>query len=255
MKKQDIKTAISIGRFLQENGAEIYRVEDTIKRLISTKISEEVSVFAIPTGIIVSVGDNEETYTILDRVDKIKIDLEAIDNANALSRKLIKGEITFKKGREELKKMQDAPRYSFFVRLVGASIGGGFWTLLFGAGKIDFVLAVIGSGINALAFEYLSKKEYNFFIRHIIGGFMAGMLGVLLVDIASIFKVTANLDLVIVGPLMTLVPGVAVTNGMRDVISGELVSGGAKITEAIFIAIALAFGVGVVLQIVVNRLI
>ena len=47
---------------------------------------------------------------------------------------------------------------------------------------------------------------------------------------------------------MTLVPGVALTNGIRDLISGELIAGSVKIMEALFIAIALAFGVGVVLQ-------
>jgi uncharacterized membrane protein YjjP (DUF1212 family) len=56
--------------------------------------------------------------------------------------------------------------------------------------------------------------------------------------------------MVIIGPLMTLVPGVSLTNGIRDLISGELLAGSAKIMEALFIAIALAFGVGMVLQFV-----
>ncbi len=51
---------------------------------------------------------------------------------------------------------------------------------------------------------------------------------------------------------MTLVPGVALTNGIRDLISGELIAGSAKMMEALFIAIALAFGVGIVLQIVIS---
>ena len=58
----------------------------------------------------------------------------------------------------------------------------------------------------------------------------------------------ASINTVIIGPLMTLVPGVSLTNGIRDLISGELIAGSAKIMEALFIAIALAFGVGIVLQ-------
>jgi len=61
-------------------------------------------------------------------------------------------------------------------------------------------------------------------------------------------SITADFNTVIIGPLMTLVPGVSLTNGIRDLISGELIAGTTKMMEALFIAIALAFGVGIVLQ-------
>ena len=77
-------------------------------------------------------------------------------------------------------------------------------------------------------------------------------LGILLVLLMASFNQFADYNKVIIGPLMTLVPGVALTTGIRDLISGELVAGSAKMMEALFIAIALAFGVGIVLQIVIS---
>jgi uncharacterized membrane protein YjjP (DUF1212 family) len=46
---------------------------------------------------------------------------------------------------------------------------------------------------------------------------------------------------------MTLVPGVAITNAMRDVIAGDLLAGTMKGVEALLIALALAAGTAVAL--------
>ena len=57
---------------------------------------------------------------------------------------------------------------------------------------------------------------------------------------------------VIIGNMMPLVPGVAFTNGLRDLINGDLVSGIARVVEAILIAFAIALGVGIALQLLVG---
>ena len=46
---------------------------------------------------------------------------------------------------------------------------------------------------------------------------------------------------------MTLVPGVAITNSMRDVIAGDLMAGMVRGLEALLVALALALGTGVAL--------
>ena len=69
-----------------------------------------------------------------------------------------------------------------------------------------------------------------------------------LVKTAGNFAVDAQIDSVIIGSLMPLVPGVAIVNAIRDIISGDFVSGTSRLTEAVLIAVALALGVGTVLQ-------
>ena len=54
-------------------------------------------------------------------------------------------------------------------------------------------------------------------------------------------------DLIIVGGLMPLVPGVAITNALRDLLAGDLMSGAARILEAALTAVAVAMGVILVL--------
>ncbi len=247
-----IYVAMEIGKYLLHNGAEVSRVEDTMMRILKSYNCDASGVLALPTGIIVTSNVRGDIITALERTYAPIVNLEAIDKGNTFSRKFISGEITLDTVDYELKKLKEEKYYSVFIRLVGGCIGGGFWTILFGGNMLELILAFLSSGINVLAFEWLSKYNYNFFIKHIFGGFIAGLIGILSVEFVKLFGYSPNLTLVIVGPLMTLVPGVAITNGMRDVISGELVTGSAIITEAVFTSIALAFGIGLVLKLFVN---
>ncbi len=57
------------------------------------------------------------------------------------------------------------------------------------------------------------------------------------------------MDIIIIGSIMSLVPGVAITNAMRDTISGDFISGLSRGMEAVFSALAIAFGVGLILNV------
>ncbi len=64
----------------------------------------------------------------------------------------------------------------------------------------------------------------------------------------SYFGIYPDINIIIIGAVMPLVPGVAITNALRDTISGDFVSGVSKLSEAFGIAIAIALGVGTILH-------
>ncbi|WP_369819412.1 threonine/serine exporter family protein [Tissierella sp. P1] len=90
----------------------------------------------------------------------------------------------------------------------------------------------------------ISKLELTFFIDNLIGSALAALLSHILVHIG----VGENIDKVIIGSIMCLVPGVAITNSIRDTMSGDFVSGLSRGAEAVFSAIAIALGVGIILN-------
>ncbi|MFQ7474032.1 MAG: threonine/serine exporter family protein, partial [Anaerovoracaceae bacterium] len=53
---------------------------------------------------------------------------------------------------------------------------------------------------------------------------------------------------IIIGSIMLFVPGVAITNSIRDFLSGDMLSGIARMTEAVLTAVSLAAGAGVMLK-------
>ena len=246
--KRIIKIAMKTGRLMLQNGAETYRVEDTVKRMSESRGLKEVSVFVIPTGIIFSADLGIETFTGLERVNPEGIDLESIDRSNNFARQFTSTDMSLDEAEKRLSEIENPPKFSKLIRVLGSGFGGGFFVLMFGGSAIEFLLAYIASSMTIYITDTIDSKHLNFFIRNIIGGFAAALLSLLFVKAVSVLMISASIEKVIVGPLMTLVPGVSLTNGIRDLISGELLAGSAKIMEALFIAIALAFGVGVILQ-------
>ncbi|MDD5934598.1 MAG: threonine/serine exporter family protein, partial [Clostridiales bacterium] len=53
-----------------------------------------------------------------------------------------------------------------------------------------------------------------------------------------------DMEPIIAGSIMPMLPGVALTNAFRDTLQGDYVSGTARLVEAIVIAVSLAIGIG-----------
>jgi uncharacterized membrane protein YjjP (DUF1212 family) len=197
---------------------------------------------------MLSVVHEDEVITLLERAKPEGIDLETIDRANEFSRRFTNDNMSLASAELELLTLLNPPKFRKSIRILASGMAGGFFVLLFGGSTIEFALAFIASALTVLMTDEIDSKHLNFFIKNIIGGFVATLSSILLVTLTRTVGMNAAVNMVIIGPLMMLVPGVSLTNGIRDLISGELLAGSAKIMEALFIAIALAFGVGIVLQ-------
>lgn len=247
-QKKVLILAVRAGELMMKNGAEIYRVEDTITRICKACGIPYVEVFATPTGIFVSVDGTDKEGDMHTYIKRIKggsdTDLSKISRINQFSRKFTTTDLSIEDGMEILKEIDKAPPHPLPVRLLGAALVASFFSLLFGGNVIDFFCAfIIGAGCYLLS-GLLKKIDVNFFIR-----------GVCCCAVAAFFALTisqtlytANYNAIIIGSLMIFVPGVAITNAIRDFLSGDMLSGVARVTEASLIAISLAAGAGIVLK-------
>lgn len=246
--KRVLKLALNAGKMLLEYGAETYRVEETINSICRTKGLEQVQSFVVPTGIFLNVEHDDEYYSLIHRTTVKRIDLEIISMVNDFSRKLLIDHMSLEDGEKELVKIENAPIFSLNLRLLAGGLAGGFFTLLFGGNHIEFLIAFINSILVVLFTTMAGRYRISFFLKNLLGGMASMFFALVLVKTAGNFAVDAQIDSVIIGSLMPLVPGVAIVNAIRDIISGDFVSGTSRLTEAVLIAVALALGVGTVLQ-------
>lgn len=248
--KRIINIAVEAGKIMLTNGAETYRVEETVKRMAESRLNTDVNVFVIPTGMIFSAEPDGILITKLYRVSPSGIDLESIDRTNEFARQFSSTDMSLDEAEIKILELSSPPNFSKLTRFFFSGMAGGFFVLLFGGTLSEFILSYIASSFTILLWDNLTSVNMNFFIKNILGGFLASLFCFIGISIGKLVGVDASFNMVIIGPLMTLVPGVSLTNGIRDLISGELLAGSAKIMEALFIAIALAFGAGMVLQFV-----
>jgi len=247
VQKKVLLLALKAGKLMMKSGAEIYRVEDTITRICKACDIPYVDVFAIPTGIFVSLdaGDaDSNVYTYVKRIKGSKIDLGKISKINQFAREFTTTDLSIDAGMEIIDNIAKQPLYPLVLRLLGASCVTSFFSMLFGGDMIDFCIAfVLGSGVYAIS-SLLDKVDTNFFIRC----FCCCAVAAFFAKLAWFLLPTVNADAIIIGCLMLFVPGVAITNAIRDFLTGDMLSGLARLCEAVMIALALATGAGVALS-------
>lgn len=240
-----IQVAAFAGKIILENGAETYRVEETISRICMAFGLDEAESFVMPTGIIISITDKKgDTVSIVKRIKERKVNLENVVAVNELSRRICSEEITLEEMKAELKEIKGQPSYTMWMLMLFTGMASAFFTLIFKGTFRDFLVA----GFIGIVLKYfiilLSEIKTNDFFVNILGGAFIAILALICFN----FNLGDDLDIIIIGSIMPLVPGLLITNAIRDTISGDLVSGISRMVEAVIIAGAIAIGTGLVLK-------
>ena len=247
-QKKLLVMALFAGEIMLKNGAETYRVEDTIIRICKSRNFPYVEAYVTPTGIFISVDqdgeDINEMITYVKRIQARSINLNKVAEVNSFSRQFVEGNMSLDEGMAKLKVIDQLPPYSFLIQALFGGIASAIATLLFRGNMLDFTAALLTSIILTFSIKRIANNGFNLFLTNMAGGFIAAFLSILF----SYAHPNIHVDTVIIGAIMVMVPGVAITNAVRDSISGDLVSGLARGAEALLIATSIAFGVGFVLK-------
>lgn len=234
-----------IGRLMLENGAETYRVEDTVHRVAVNYGMQGVSVFSVPTALIITFQDQTgEEYTRLHRVTEQNNNLGIVSDANNLSRKIAQTDITPNDALAELDYLnRKESSYSIFEEILAAALICGFFTVLFQGTFYDLIAAAITGSIGYALYIYVQKIINIRFISELIASFFIGWLALFLTNIG----IGTDINIIIISSVMTLVPGRAITNGIRDLMASHYIAGVSVLSDALLTAAAVGIGIASVL--------
>ena len=240
-----VKLAAEAGKIILENGGETYRVEETINRICYSYEVEFVESFVTPTGIMVSTFTSSgENISVIRRIKKRSVDLEKIYKVNELSRDIAERKLSPEDFQIKLQEINANLRYSSLSTLFYSGVAAGAFTLLFNGGFMDAIVAFIIGVIIKYITSLISDYKINPFFINIIGGAITSIMALSSVAMG----IGQDVDTIIIGSIMLLVPGIAITNAIRDTIAGDLLSGVSRGVEAVLVAIAIAIGSGVVIS-------
>lgn len=236
-----------LGYQLMYSGAEIYRVEESVYRLL-TAYGLQAQVFAIPNCLIVSVNTpTGHPITQMKRIPAHGTDIELLERCNDLCRRLCQEVPPL----EEAKALVDALGkeshvYPGWVFLLGYAAASAFFAAFFGGDLLDSIYAGVCGLAVGIWLRYVGNLfRLNGFIQTLFGAAIASLIALLLVDLTP----GQNLDAITIGTLMVLVPGRALTNAMWEIMAGDIISGVNRTAEALLTAAAIALGVVVALSI------
>lgn len=231
--------ATDLGYELAMNGAETFRIEESISRVLEA-YGIRSDVFAIPNYLMVSILTEDGTpITRMRRIGFHGNDLDAVEKFSGLSRAYCNRRPDPKEGIKWLDMVrQNLVSYPRAVQYLGDFIGAGGFGLLFGGNLVDGFWAGICGIIVGLVSGFLERQKANPFFRTIAASFVMALVAYALGGMG----LAPNPDAVTIGALMILVPGLLFTNAMRDIIYGDINSGLNRIVQVFLTAIAIALG-------------
>jgi uncharacterized membrane protein YjjP (DUF1212 family) len=236
-----IEVCLLAGKIMLRSGAETYRVEDTMTRIAAAYGILHSHSYVTPTGIIFSIDSHNPTKLV--RIVDRSTNLQKVAKVNSVSRLISSGDLTVKEALEQLKEIErDAHAYPIWVQIAAASISSGCFLIMFQGGWTDFLPALITGGIGFSCLIYLHQLVEIKFFAEFLASLVIGLISVLFV----LLNIGNELDKIIIGSVMPLVPGLLITNAVRDLMAGHLVSGISKGAEAFLTAFAIGAGVAIV---------
>lgn len=236
-----LELAADMGYRLAMNGAETFRVEESIRRILAA-YNIESEVFAIPNCLTVSIETPDgRPMTRMRRIGFHGNDLDSVEKYSNLSRRICAEKPEPTQARNWMKQTDASLRsYSLPILLLGNFMGAFGFAIVFGGSYIDGFCSGISGTLIGLINYYLGKRKVNPFFNTIASAFAMAFASYLM----SALGIADNVDTVIIGALMILVPGLIFTNAMRDIIFGDTNSGMNRIVQVLLVAAAIALGTG-----------
>lgn len=246
MKKEKdylLETCLMAGKIMMESGAEIYRVEDTMNRIADVATNKKGISFATPTGIFMSIEGERNLQ--LETIPTRTINLEKVSLVNDLSREFSSRNITLEELHSSLAQLEKDTRFfPVWWQVIAAGLVSGALMIIFGGAWFDFISTCLIGTIGFIIYYYAAEWLKIKFLAEFLSSFVIGLLAVIAVD----SHLGINLDKIIIGSVMPLVPGVPITNAVRDLLAGHLLGGMARGMEALLTAGAIGIGIAVVFR-------
>ncbi len=227
---------LELGAGLLENGAETSRVEESI-RLAAAALGSTAETMVTPTGITVCFG-REETITRVLRIKERTINLDKVASLNSLSRGLDRQHLDLSRVRGRVEKIRRREStYTWWQQFSATALVCACFALSLGGGPWEALFSITAGCLGKVFFDRFGSGFPSFLSLFFVG-FLSTVLG-----LVAYVLVDGQTEAVVVGSLLHRMPGLAIVAAAKDLMSGELVAGVARASEALVVTLGMASGV------------
>jgi Uncharacterized conserved protein len=245
MSKQEsaLELSFQMGTILLESGAEITRVQETMERIAVCGDTEKFNVYVLTNAIFANGIEKGKSHsTEIKFVKNAVIHLGKISELNQLSREVTSGEISVKDAFVRLEEIKKSPYARPPISFLFSGLGCACFSFLFGGTVFDMLSAFISGVLLELFLFGIGKFTSSKFLVNMLASFVGATSAFLL----FLLGLGTNLDLIIIGIIIRLVPGVALTTSIRDFFNGDYLSGTIRMIDAVIVGSCIGIGVGAV---------
>lgn len=238
---------LNMGEVLLSSGAEVNRVEDTLNRMGKAYGALQMNTFVITSSMVLTMTfPDGESYTESRRILRPGgPDFQKVEKCNALSRECCMNPKPVEELRDKINEI-GSRELSVWRLYIGSIIGAASFAIFFGGGVWDGLTAALFGFLICICQRKLDPFCANRVMFNLICSFLMAA-GVCLLSKAIPVLLP---DKIIIGDIMLLIPGLAMTSAVRDIIVGDTIAGLMRLIESLLWAFALACGVMVAIWMV-----
>ena len=234
-----VQGILDIGESMLISGAENYRIEDSLYRMCRSYGFVKYDVFVIPSNIQITVEtENGDIITQVRHIENADIDFDQLDYMNNLCRYVCSHTPDEEELQKKYQEVKNRPPQHPAAKYFAGVMGGTGFAVFFGCNFKDAIVAVIVSLMIVVVGKWLEKREGNLFVYNTILSFLSEVIIVL--SVRNGFA--DHPERIMIGIVMLLISGLSTTNGIREILQKDYISGFINIMNSILGAAGIAVG-------------
>lgn len=234
-----VQGILDIGESMLISGAENYRIEDSLYRMCRSYGFVKYDVFVIPSNIQITVEtENGDIITQVRHIENADIDFDQLDYMNNLCRYVCSHTPDEEELQKKYQEVKNRPPQHPAAKYFAGIMGGTGFAVFFGCNFKDAIVAVIVSLMIVVVGKWLEKREGNLFVYNTILSFLSEVIIVL--SVRNGFA--DHPERIMIGIVMLLISGLSTTNGIREILQKDYISGFIIIMNSILGAAGIAVG-------------
>lgn len=235
------KFIINLGKALHKFGTPAYRLEQHLLN-VSASLNMGGSFMTNPTSLTFALwelGEHEQQQIFVMRVKPGELDLGSLARTDELVDELENGERSLIEAIERLEDINNRPPpYSKLTSLCAFGISGAAFTMLMGTNWYDVFWSLIMSLVVYPFVLWAERSKRIADMLEPLGSLVSAFIVAGLVHLDP----HINAPLVVLSSIIAFIPGLALTLGLRELATRDLMSGTARIMDAAMMLFKLYFG-------------
>lgn len=231
---------LDLGGALLAAGCPTHRLEQALGEIAALQ-GLTADVFAVPTGLFLSVAANgQPPVTRMRRVKEWGLDLGRLAAVDQIFNDVLAQRCTLAEARARLVGIERLPAtYPAPLHWLAAAGTAGATAVFFRGGLREVLVAAAGGLAIATMRALLARPATLRPLQDFLGGLLVGLIA----WSAGVHVGHVSREVIVLAIVILLVPGMALTNGLAELVHKNLVSGGAKLMEAGMTLLSIVCGI------------
>ncbi len=239
VSRQVLPCLLDIGEAMIIAGGDVGLVEKLLRRVGYAYGAAKMNVLVITASIIITMTmpDGLE-HTQTRRVEAaVETDFHKLEKLFRLCRTCTRVPLAPRILKERFAAIKAEPS-SRAALYAGGVLGAASFAIFFGGSWVDAAM----SALFAVFVCFLMERLRPLIANTIVFNFIASLVSGVLIAVASRLVLAMSPGMVTIGVIMLLIPGIPMTNAIRDMINGDTISGIMRFVESLLWATSLALG-------------